>query len=58
LLLKKQKHAFGKNIMKDKRDIFTFLTCSNKSDSQGAGSKLKRSLLLAMQLLPLAAEFH
>ena len=58
LLLKKLKHAIGKNIMKERRDIFRFLTCSTKSDSQGAGSELKRNLLLSVQLLPLAAEFN
>lgn len=58
LLLKKLKHAIGKNIMKERRDIFRFLTCSTKSDSQGAGSELKRNLLLSVQLLLIAAEFN
>lgn len=46
MLLKELKHAIGKSTMKDRMDIFRFLTCSTKSDSQGAGSELKRNLLV------------
>lgn len=48
LLLKKLKNATRKDIMRKRRHVVRFLTCSTNSGSRGADCELNRILLLAL----------